>query len=383
MPAASVKTPPKRVIGAGDVVLSQRALNRALLERQMLLRRARRSAAETIEHLVGMQAQEPITPYIGLWTRLEEFEPAELSELIAERQAVRASLMRATIHLVTARDALALRPVMQPVLAGTFASSVFSRNLAGLDIDEIVAFGKALVEERPRTRAELRPLLAERWPGFDPDSLAHAVSFNVPLVQVTPRGLWGQSGQAAFTTIENWLGRPLAADSSPDEAVLRYLAAFGPATVADIRTWSRLTGLREVVARLRPRLRRFQDERGRELFDLPDVPLPDPETPAPPRFLPEYDNVMLSHTDRDRIVSGNRFLPMPAGKGPLGALLVDGFLRAMWRIIREQDKARLVIELGGPLTKEEQTAVVDEGARLLAFVAGDTRNHDVELVVRD
>ena len=170
-------------------------------------------------------------------------------------------------------------------------------------------------------------------------------------------------------------------DPTPDEVLLRYLAAFGPATVADIRIWSRLTGLRTVIERLRPRLITFRDDRGRELFDLPDAPRPDPETPAPPRFLPEYDNILLSHDDRSRIIRDNRGLPMPAGRGgELGSLLVDGFLGGMWRITRQRGKAMLVIEAGGSWTRADQATVVDEGERLLAFVASDTRDQDIQVI---
>jgi hypothetical protein len=361
-------------------VLSQRALNRALLARQLLLARHERSAAATIEHLVGMQAQVPGNPYMALWSRLEGFQPEELSRLIADRHAVRTSLMRATIHLVTARDCLALRPVMQPVLERTFASSAFAKNIAGVDLDTLLAAGRALLEERPRTRADLRPFLAERWPGYDADSLASAIGFLLPLVHVTPRGLWGQTGQARLTTVEGWLGHPLDSDPPPDEAVLRYLAAFGPASVADIRIWSRLTGLRAVIDRLRPRLVTFRDERGREIFDLPGAPRPDPETPAPPRFLPEYDNILLSHDDRGRIVPDNRGLLMPAGRGgELGSVLVDGFLGGMWRMTSQRGKARLLIEAGSSWTKADQTAVAEEGARLLAFVVPNAPDHDIHV----
>jgi hypothetical protein len=361
-------------------VLSQRALNRALLARQLLLARQERSAAATIEHLVGLQAQVPGNPYIALWSRLKGFQPEELSRLIAGRHAVRTSLMRATIHLVTARDCLALRPVMQPVLERTFASSAFAKNTAGVDLDALLAAGRALLEERPRTRAELRPFLAERWPGYDADSLASAIGFLLPVVHVTPRGLWGQSGQARLTTIEAWLGRPLDPDPTPDQAVLRYLAAFGPATVADVRIWSRLTGLRAVIERLRPRLVTFRDERGRELFDLPDAPRPDQETPAPPRFLPEYDNILLSHDDRGRIIGHTGSLPTPDGRGgELGSVLVDGFLGGMWRMTRQRGKARLLIEAGSSWTKADQTAVAEEGARLLAFAVPNAPDHDIHV----
>jgi hypothetical protein len=366
---------------ASETILGERALNRALLARQFLLCRQKRSASETIEHLVGLQAQVPGNPYLALWSRLEAFQPEELSQLIADRHAVRTSLMRATIHLVTARDCLALRPVMQSVLERAFACSAFARNIAGVDLDALLAAGRSLLEERPRTRAELRPLLAERWPGYDADSLASAIGFLLPLVHVPPRGLWGKSGQAALTTIEAWLGRPLDPEPTPDEAILRYLAAFGPATVADIRLWSRLTGLRAVIERLRPRLISFRDERGREIFDLPDAPRPDPGTPAPPRFLPEYDNILLSHDDRSRIIRDNRGLPMPAGRGgELGNLLVDGFLGGMWRIARGRENATLVIEAGGSWTEAGRAAVTDEGARLLAFLAANSRDHEVRVV---
>src|SRR5258706_14678069 len=178
----------------------------------------------------------------------------------------------------------------------------FTSRLAGVDLKTVLALGRKLVDETPRSAAELRPLLKKRWPERDADALAAAVHFHLPLVQVPPRGVWGASAQPRHALLETWLGRDLAADASPDKLIVRYLRAFGPATVADARTWSRVTGLREVFERLRPGLRTFRDEKGRELFDVRDGPLPDPETSAPPRFLPEYDNVFLSHDDRSRIV---------------------------------------------------------------------------------
>ncbi|MGH2637132.1 MAG: winged helix DNA-binding domain-containing protein [Actinomycetota bacterium] len=358
-------------------VLGPRALNRALLERQLLLRRRRLTAADAIERLVGMQAQVPIDPYVGLWTRLEGFAPKKLARLITERRAVRVPLMRATIHLVTDRDCLALRPALQPVLERVFTSgSPFGRQIDGVDRQELLAAGRALVEERPRTQAELRPLLGERWPGRDPAALSQAITYLVPVVQVPPRGVWGESGRATWTTVETWLGRALPADPAPDQAILRYLAAFGPATVMDVRAWSGLTGVRELVEQLRPRLRTFRDERGKELFDVPRAPLPDPDTPAPPRFLPEYDNVFLSHADRARIVE-RKFREPVVGDA---AVLVDGFVRALWRIRREHDVATLLIEPMVRLPGKDIDAVTEEGARLLAFVAADASTRDVRFV---
>ncbi|HEX2036936.1 MAG TPA: winged helix DNA-binding domain-containing protein, partial [Chloroflexota bacterium] len=285
MSTRSVTETAGRGPGSG-AVLSRRALNRATLARQLLLSRRQLPVAQAIEHLVGLQAQTPHTWYVGLWTRLEGFRPPLVADLLAERRVVRLALMRSTIHLVTARDCLFLRPLVQPVIERSMNGN-FGRSLAGVDAAALAAAGRALVEERPLTFTELGKRLAERWPGRDPAALAQAVRAWVPLVQVPPRGLWGTSGQARHTSAESWLGRPLDPAPSLEELVVRYLAAFGPAGVMDMQTWSGLTRLGEVVEGLRPRLVTFRDEQGRELFDLPDAPRPDPDTPAPPRFL--YD----------------------------------------------------------------------------------------------
>ena len=311
----------------------------------------------------------PENPYVALWARLEGFEPAELSTLIADRRAVRAQLMRATIHLATAEDCLAMLPVTLPVLARTFKSA-FTRRLAGADVEAVIAAGRHALAERPRTRAELAALLAPGWPDTDPGVLAQAVTFHLPLVQVPPRGLWRGVGQPTWTLAADWLGAEVGADAAADALVLRYLAAFGPASAADVRTWSRFTGLRPVLERLRPGLRTFRDERGRELFDVPDGALPDPATPAPVRFLPEYDNVLLSHDDRSRMLTGlGPGLPYPTG-ATVGTLLVDGFYRAYWKL--ERDAATLTVDRftphpdDPPGTRQEIAA---EGERLLAFIA--------------
>jgi DNA glycosylase AlkZ-like len=355
-------------------VLDRRALGRATLARQLLLERERMSAHEALEHLAGMQAQAPHAPYVGLWSRLAAFRPEELSELISSRRAVRAPLLRATLHLMSARDCLALRPALQPVLERSFAGAPF--DIAGIETDALLDAGRSLLIERALTRPELGAALARRWAAHDPASLAHAVTYLLPVVQVPPRGLWGTGGAARWTTLEAWLGRSLDAGASREDTFRRFLAAFGPATVRDAQVWSGLTRLTEVADRLRPRLRTFRDEHGTELFDLPDAPRPDPDCPAPPRFLPEYDNLLLSFSDRTRFIPGGEPVPLPPGLGARrGTLLVDGALAATWTIARRGAEATLQIEPFDRLPDRE--AIGQEGVRLLAFAAADAERHEV------
>ena len=357
--------------------LTARALNRALLDRQLLLRREPLPGAtgpradrviETVEHLVGLQAQAPFPPYYGLWSRLDGFRPGDLAELLLTRKVVRIGLMRGTIHLVSADDCLRLRPVLQPVLERGLRAN-FGRQLTDVDRAELARAGRALVEDRPMTFSELGAALSPQWPGHPPAALAQGVRGLVPLVQVPPRAVWGEAGRAAHTSAESWLGRPLAPSASPDEVVLRYVAAFGPAMVADAQAWSGLTGLREVVGRLRPRLRTFRDEQGRELFDLPDAPRPDPDTPTPVRLVAEFDNLILSHADRARVISepDRQRLYSKNGIFP-GTVLIEGFVRGMWRVTTARGVATLAIELFRD-ADGDRDAVAAEGERLLEFAA--------------
>jgi hypothetical protein len=366
-----------------EKTLGPRALNRALPARQLLLRRHRRGAREALEHLVGLQAQTPESPYYGLWSRLEGFHPAQLARLIEGRQAVRLALMRSTIHLVTARDCLGLRPVLEPVQRrNLLVGSPFGRRLAGMDLPALVRAGRALLEEEPRSVAELASLLHRRWPDRDGQAMAMAIRNGLAAVQIPPRGIWGEGGLARGTTAERWLGRPLRAARAPGPMLLRYLAAFGPASVRDMQAWSGLLDLAPVVERLRRRLRVFRDAGGTELFDLPRAPLPDADTPAPPRFLPDYDNVFLGHADRARIVDEALRKAHHTGVQLRHApFLVDGFIRGTWRIDRKKGVATLAIAPWTPLGKGDRAALTSEGARLLEFAAPADR-HEVRVISR-
>ncbi|MFJ1733911.1 winged helix DNA-binding domain-containing protein [Streptomyces sp. NPDC088254] len=347
-------------------VLGVRALNRATLDRQLLLSRSRLTPEAAVAHLVGLQAQNVRPPYHALAARLDGFAPEALSALMADRRVARIVTLRSTLHTHTADDCLTLRPLVQP--ARERELTAFRAGLAGVDLGRLAALARDLVEAEPRTMGQLREELGARWPDADPQSLAVAARCVLPLVQVTPRGLWGRSGQVALTTAEHWLGRPAEPAPPVDVVVLRYLAAFGPASVKDMQTWAGLTRLREAFERLRPRLLAFRDEHGVELFDLPDAPRPDPDTPAPPRFLPEFDNLLLSHADRTRVVPAPYRGRTWQGNQAHRAFLVDGFVAGVWRL--EPDA--LVIEPFADLDRARREEVTAEAEHMLACLYAET-----------
>jgi len=351
--------------------ITVRALNRALLARQLLLARERRGVLDTVEHLVGLQSQVPGAPYTGLWARLDGFDPEDVSRLMTDRALVRMSTLRGTVHLHSAADALALRPLCQQVNdRGPFGRSVYRRALAGVDPAALATAARRLLTERPLTNTELGAALLADFPGYAPSDLAWAVRDGLPLVQVPPRGLWGRGGRTTSTTVEHWLGRPLDPEPSPDRLVLRYLAAFGPAGVRDAQAWSGLTRLAEVFERLRPRLRGFADAAtGRELFDLPDAPRPDQDTPAPVRLLPVYDNVMLGHDDRSRIADPDALRALTAGNGYQPAFLVDGRIRGSWALRTTGAGAVLALRPFAALAEADRAALEATAGELLALHA--------------
>ena len=339
------------------------------------------TAGEAIVHLVGMQAQSPLAPYVGLWSRLRDFDPDDLASLIMQRKAVRGTSLRKTLHLHTAADYLAIRPLLQGVLdAEARRNSTFGQELVdGLDLDAVAAAGRDAVDERPRTGVELRKLLAARWPDRDPFALWHVVACVLPLVQVPPRGVWGHSGPVTLATVEAWLGRSLVSEPDAEAVALRYLAAFGPASASDIRTWSGLPGIRDILKGLVPQLRTFTDVRGRELFDVLDGRFADPEVPAAPRLLPEFDNVLLSHEDRSRIVPDSLRVRVQRSLGkPM--FLLDGFVAGTWKLVRSGTR-RAVVEISPfeDLTKADTDAVGAEAQELLAFAAPAAADRDIHI----
>lgn len=350
--------------------LSLRQLNRASLDRQLLLTRADIPVTAAVDALAGLQAQAPNAPYVALWSRLSPFDPGDLATALVDRRLVRAPLMRGTIHLVGAVDAVTWYPLVRPVLERGFATN-FARRLPGVDIETLLSDCEKLLVE-PLTRAQLGAALVERWQFQDRTAMAYAATYLLPVVQVPPRGVWGRSAQATWTNMATWLGDTIPADSSPDRMITRYLTAFGPASVRDIQTWCGLTRLREIVERMD--LRAYRDENGAELFDTPDGTIPDPDTPAPPRFLAEYDNLLLSYADRARVGVGQA-IPLPPGiGGTAGTLLVNGLWQANWHLDRADDRATLVIE---PFENLHDTSeVTAEAMRLLDLIAKDEQ-HDI------
>ena len=353
-------------------VLDRRALNRAFLARQLLLSRHTMAAETALEHLVGLQAQAPFPPYYGLWTRLENFRATELAGLLTGRKAVRVALMRGTVHLVTAADCRTLRPCVQPFLERSLTTT-FAKELSGLDPAKVAAAGRELLEEAPHTVGDLTAALRMTWPDHPAGALSNVVRSLLPVVQIPPRGVWGQSGQPTYAMAEDWLGTPLDPEPDLDALVLRYLAAFGPATVKDIQAWSGLTRLRAVTERLRPRLVSLRAEDGSELLDLPGAPRPGADEPAPVRYLAPYDNAILSHADRTRIISDEHRKAIATKNAVIpGTILVDGFVAGAWRVDRVRASTTLDVQLFTPVSKRRRAELVKEGERLLLFASDGT-----------
>jgi hypothetical protein len=344
-------------------VLSRRELNRTYLRRQLLTEHTPHSATEVIEHLVAVQGQESDSPYLSLWARIPGFRIDDLTGLLHDRTVVRGALLRATQHLCSGADFGWLRPTMQPVLDRLAGRG---GRLDGLEQTALIEAAREILVDGPMSRPEITRRLVERFPGPDPEWLKLVVHLRLSLLHPPPAGTWRHRGRVACVLADDWLGRPEAPGPAPETLVRRYLAAFGPASAKDIQVWSGLTRLRGLMAELRDQLRLFKNENGIDLYDLPDAPLLDGDGPAPVVFLPEFDNAILGHADRDRIIHpGDRPLVTPGWSMVRPTVLVDGFAEATWLI----NGSSLSITPFRPLSGRDRLAVEEQGERLLAFVA--------------
>jgi hypothetical protein len=365
-------------MSASRELLTRRRLNRATLARQMLLQRERGSAVEAVERLCGMQAQEPRPPFPGLWTRLQGFRREDLHLALHDRTIVRGTLMRGTLHLMSAADYVAHRTTLQPMLTRSLA--LLGPRAEGLIAEEVLPVARALLDEHPRTFSELRQALVEAFPGINDRALGFTVRMSLPLVMIPTEDRWGFPADSRFALAESWLGTPISQEANSEALILRYLAAFGPATAADVQQWSGLQAIKPVLESLRPRLDLFHDERGRTLFDLPDAPRPAEEIPSPPRFLPEFDNLLLSHADRTRVLADeHRHFVLGAKNGRIpAAFLADGWVAGTWRVERKKLSATLTFTPFDPLAKSAGVALAEEGDALLRFLEDDAATFDVK-----
>jgi hypothetical protein len=360
-------------------VLDTRSLNRATLARQLLLDRADMPVRDAVAHLGGLQAQEPQEPFVGLWSRLSAFDPAALSDLLTGRRVVRTHLMRRTVHLVTAEDALAWRARHDAMLRQRVLGT-YRRELDGVDLDELAAAGRAvLADDEPRSMTELVRALAHRWPTPPPRALGEMlIAALVPVTQLPPRGLWRTKAGVRNVLLSSWLGREIdplptnGTDPVGEALVRRYLAAFGPAAVADIRAWSGLAGLPAAVAAIREELISFRDEQGRELLDLLEAPRPGPDTPAPVRFLPAFDNAILGYQERGRIIDNAHRGLSVAGER---VVLLDGRVAATWTV----DEDTVVVTPLRRFSPTERAAVSEQGRDLALFLS-DKESDRIQVV---
>lgn len=341
-------------------MLTTRSLNRTLLKRQHLLERASVPALEMLEHLVGLQAQDPLPPYVGLWARLDGFEPDDLSELLESRKASRILLMRGTIHLVSAADCLGIRPLLQGTLDRLMRGTQFVWHCEDIPPGELAAAARDVLGPDPVSVKTLGAALAERFPGHEPGHLANTVRLRLPLVQAPPRGVWKRGGGPSYVHAADWHGRA-PEPYEVEELVRRYLRAFGPATAADLTTWSGMVGVRAVLDRMRDELVEHRDENGRPLLDLPGLPIADGDEPAPVRLLGKYDNLWLSHADRTRVAEPEKRQRWMGRNGGVGnTVFVDGMLEGAWR----QVDGHVEVDLWRSLSKVERAELDAEVARL-------------------
>ncbi len=360
-------------------ILTDRALNRATLARQMLLERSDRSIEDAVGFLLGLQGQQSHDPYIGLWTRLKHFAHPDLTALIVDRTLARGTTMRSTLHLHTADDMIGIREYVQPVIERSWQGAFGKRRFGPNDKEAVRKAGIALLDKSPMTSGELGKALQEQFPEGEALAKAMLVQTMEVLIQIPPTRIWGSGHAPISTRVQNWLPKPHKRPITRETLVRRYLAAYGPASVMDMQAWCGMTKLGEVFEALRPELVTFEGEDGRELFDLPDAPRPDADTPAPPRFLPLYDNVYLGFDNRRRMLDENDMKRVNILAEFKPAVLVDGIVAAGWSIAVKKGAAVLDIEPYHKLRKAHLEPLEAEGLNFLKFMRADATSYDVRI----
>ncbi|WP_433011833.1 winged helix DNA-binding domain-containing protein [Kribbella sp. CA-294648] len=355
-------------------ILSPRAINRATLARQLLLERSDLSVTEAVGQLVGMQGQEPKHPFVGLWSRLAWFSEGDLIAAIEERKVVRATLFRGTLHLVTADDYLRFRTTLSPVLEAGL--KLLGDRAAGLEPDKVAAAARQLLAVEPLTFTEVRGALQQQFPDVNDRALGFCTRMLVPLVIAPSETRWGWTANARFTPAEQWIGGKVRRSAVPKELAVRYLEAFGPATPADFQTWSGLPKAKALFDSME--LEVFTDEHGKNLYDVPGGPRPDPDSEAPVRFLPEFDNLLLAHAKRERIIAGeHRQAVFTKNLRVKSTYLVDGLVAGLWTAEKKRGVATLTLTPFGRTTKQTAAALEREGEALLRFLEPDAKTCEV------
>lgn len=354
-------------------------LNRALLARQLLLERHEGSVNQAIERLLGLQAQQARPPFVGLWSRVAGAELRQrLGLALSERRVVKATTMRGTLHLHSAEDYTVLRPALQPALTRG-VQSVLRKRMEGLDLAALRDLGVRFFSERPATFKELRDHLEATRPGGDVRAMAYIIRTQVPLVQVPETSRWMFKPRCPFALAARFLDRPIPELAEPHGLVRRYLAAFGPATPADAAAWSGLANLAPVFEAISAELVELTDERGRTLYDLPDAPRPSADTPAPVRFIAAFDNLVLGHADRARIVPDayrSRICTRNLQVRP--TFTVDGMVAGLWETTTKGKRsATLTIRPFQPLPAAARRALRREAEPLLRFMEEDATERTI------
>jgi len=357
--------------------MTLRELNRATLARQMLLSRQKHPVVKAIEQLVALQAQLPRPPFAGLWSRLDSFSRADLSKAVHARTVVRATTMRGTIHLMSAADYLRFRGCLQASLDAALVAVLRDR-ATSLNLTAICKEALAFFSQ-PHNFEEARVHLVKAFPAGDERAMGYAVRLNVPLVQVPSDDVWAYPAQADFVSAAAWLKKPVAPASAAGIAALlvRYLAAYGPATIKDAQAWTGVAGLEAAAASLKDKLITVPGPTGKPLYDLPDAPRPDADTPAPVRFLPEWDSVIVTRADERIVAKADRprvFLP---GLRVAALVLVDGMAAGTWKVAATAKKASLQIESFASWTAARKRDVTAEGEALVRFVEPNAKAYDV------